>query len=157
MNETLRIRPAEASHIGDFIRIGSETNLSPWSAESYLAEMKNPDAVMLRLIAEGNATIGFIVGRFVKGGEIEAATDAEIYNIAVIEAEQRKGRGQLLFDAFISICREKQTANIWLEVRESNKRAIKFYEKNGFEPIQTRNHFYDNPREHAVLMRLSLM
>ena len=156
ISDAHRIRPVEAAHVCDLIRIADETNLSHWSAQSYLDEMKNPDAVMLRLIAEDNSTIGFVVGRFVIGGDIETRIDAEIYNIAVTETQQRAGRGQLLFDAFASACREKEAANIWLEVRESNDKAITFYEKNSFQRVQTRRHFYENPREHALLMKLEL-
>ncbi len=151
-----RIRPIEAAHIADLIRIAEETNLSHWSAQSYLDEMKNPDAIMLRLDAGDNSTIGFVVGRFVPGGEIEIVMDAEIYNIAITENEQRKGLGQFLFNAFASTCREKKTTNVWLEVRESNTKAISFYEKSGFERVQTRPSFYENPREHALLMKLIL-
>ena len=154
--ETIRIRPADASHIGDMIRIAAETNLSHWSAQSYLEEMKNADAVLLRVVEADSSTLGFVVGRFVLGGDIETQTDAEIYNIAVTKAEQGKGRGQLLFDAFKSVCIEREAVNIWLEVRESNNQAIRFYEGNGFEPVQTRRSFYENPREHAILMRLNL-
>lgn len=156
IENSVRIRPIEAAHIADLIRIGEETNLSHWSAQSYLDEMKNPDSVMLRLVASDNSTIGFIVGRFVIGGEIEASTDAEIYNIAVSEKEQRKGFGQFLFNVFIAKCLKKETANIWLEVRESNEKAITFYQKNGFVTVQTRPFFYENPREHALLMKLVL-
>jgi [ribosomal protein S18]-alanine N-acetyltransferase len=156
MKDSLRIRPVDASHIGEMIRIGEETNLSPWSAQSYLDELKNPSAIMLRLVDEENTIIGFVVGRIILGGEIETRRDAEIYNIAVAEQYQQKGCGQQLFDAFVVICREKQAANIWLEVRESNQKAIKFYEKNGFERVQTRPSFYSNPREHALVMLLIL-
>jgi ribosomal-protein-alanine N-acetyltransferase len=45
---------------------------------------------------------------------------------------------------------------VWLEVRESNHKAIAFYVKNGFEQVQTRPNFYENPREAALLMRLKL-
>ena len=152
----VRVRPVKASHIADLVLIGEETNLSRWSAQSYLEEIKNPDSLMLRLEADDNSTIGFIVGRSVVGGQIETVTDAEIYNIAVTKHEQRKGFGQLLFDAFGSQCRKREVANIWLEVRESNVNAIAFYERNGFEPVQTRQSFYENPREHAILMRLIL-
>lgn len=151
-----RIRGVEAAHISELIRIGDETNLSHWSAQSYLEEMKNADAVMLRAVGEDNSTIGFVVGRLVVGGDVKMRTDAEIYNIAVTRSEQRRGRGQLLFDSFLAVCREKEAATIWLEVRESNLQAIAFYEKNGFMPVQTRRSFYDNPREHAILMKLVL-
>jgi ribosomal-protein-alanine N-acetyltransferase len=111
---------------------------------------------MLRLVADDNTVIGFVVGRVVTGGEMQTRRDAEIYNIAVIDSRQRTGCGQTLFNAFASICTVRDVANIWLEVRESNSRAIRFYERNGFTLVQTRNHFYDNPREHALLMRLVL-
>ena len=156
MNDNLRIRPIEASHIGELIRIGEETNLSPWRAQGYLDEMKNPAAIMLRLVDEENTIIGFVVGRIILGGEIETRLDAEIYNIAVSEHNQHKGCGQQLFEAFVVKCRENRAANIWLEVRESNQKAIKFYEKNGFERVQTRPSFYSNPREDALVMRLIL-
>ncbi len=155
-SSSYRIRSVEPAHIGDLIRIGESSNLSPWSANSYLDELKNPESIMLRLVSDENETVGFIVGRFVIGGEIEIEYDAEIYNIAVIDRLQGNGFGQILFDAFLAKCSDRDVANIWLEVRESNVRAIAFYEKNGFERVQTRSHFYDNPREHAILMRLSL-
>lgn len=150
----IRIRTINASHIGDLIHIGEAVNLSPWTADSYLAEMKNPDAVMLRLVSEGNRTVGFVIGRII-GSEGESL-EAEIYNIAVKEHEQRKGNGQLLFNAFAESCRCRGVTTVWLEVRESNEKAITFYMRNGFERVQRRIHFYEHPREHAWLMRLTM-
>ena len=151
-----RIRPVEASHIADLIRIADETNLSAWTAQNYLDELQITDSIMLRLESAANDTIGFIVGRIVQGGTIETAIDAEIYNVAIVESEQKKGLGQRLFDAFVVKCRQIGVGNIWLEVRASNQKAIRFYEQNGFGHVQSRNNFYENPREHALLMKLLL-
>ncbi len=158
MNRTpiLRIRPVEAAHIADLIEIGEETNLSRWTFQNYLDEMKNPSAIMLRLVDDENVTIGFVVGRTVLGGEVEMLLDAEIYNIAIGIAHQGSGYGQTLFNEFLRICFARQVQNIWLEVRESNKKAIAFYERNGFTHVQTRKNFYSEPREPALLMRLKL-
>ncbi|HVF48228.1 MAG TPA: ribosomal protein S18-alanine N-acetyltransferase [Pyrinomonadaceae bacterium] len=152
----VRIRPVEACHVADLIRLGLETNLSPWTAGCYLDEIKNIDSVLLRVIADGYSTAGFVAGRIVPATEPQDGSDAEIYNIAVAEPLQKQGLGQLLFDAFAGKCRRRDVGNIWLEVRESNHKAIAFYEKNGFEPVQTRKHFYHDPREHAILMKLAL-
>lgn len=152
----IRVRPIEAPHVADMMRLADETNLSHWSAQNYLDEIKNPDAIMLRLVSDDNLMLGFVVGRLVSGGNINTQPDAEIYNIAVKKDVQNKGHGQVLFDAFVDGCRQKNAEQIWLEVRQSNHNAISFYEKNGFERVQTRNHFYQNPREHALLMRLDL-
>ncbi|MBK9216032.1 MAG: ribosomal protein S18-alanine N-acetyltransferase [Chloracidobacterium sp.] len=151
-----RVRRVDSSHIADLIRIAEETNLSPWTAQSYLDEIKNPDAVLLHLEADDNRTVGFVVGRIILGGMIEAQTDAEIYNIAVIRPLQGRGLGQLLLDSFLDASRQRSATNVWLEVRESNAAAIRFYQRNGFERMQTRNNFYSEPRENALLMRLSL-
>ncbi len=152
----LRVKSVGASHIGEMIRIGEETNLSPWTAQGYLDEKKNPASIMLRLVDDENKIVGFVVGRIISGGEIETRVDAEIYNVAVTEHNQRQGCGQRLIDAFLDKCRKNEVANVWLEVRESNQKATKFYEKNGFERVQTRPSFYSDPRENALVMRLAL-
>jgi ribosomal-protein-alanine N-acetyltransferase len=151
-----RICSIESSHIADLIRIGEQTNLSPWSAQSYLDELKNPNAVMLRLVSEDNETIGFVVGRVIAGGHIEIRTDAEIYNIAVVAEHQGSGHGQALLSAFVERSIARGAKHVWLEVRESNKKAIAFYARNGFEQVQTRPNFYDDPSEAALLMGLNL-
>ena len=156
VSDQFRVRPVDSSHIGDLIRIAEETNLSPWTAQSYLEEIKNPNAVLLRLESPDNLTVGFVVGRIILGGLIEAQTDAEIYNIAVIEPLQKRGLGDLLLSSFLEACRSRNAKNVWLEVRESNAVAIRFYERKGFEHVQTRNNFYNDPRENALLMRLGL-
>lgn len=130
--------------------------MSPWSAQSYLDEIKNPDAILLRLVSSENEIIGFVVGRLVPGGNVEFRTDAEIYNIAVVSEHRNTGNGQLLLDEFLKISIERGAKNVWLEVRESNRSAIAFYRKNGFEQVQTRPNFYKDPRESALLMRLDL-
>ena len=42
--------------------------------------------------------------------------------------------------------------NVSLEVRVSNDKAIKLYEKNGFININTRKNYYDDNHEDAYLM-----
>ena len=152
-----RIRNIEASHIGALIALGEAANLSHWSAQSYLDELKEPRSIMLRLESPENATIGFIVGRIVAAADDEHAVDADIYNIAVDQAAQGNGNGKLLLDGFVEKCHESFVRSVWLEVRESNGTAIKFYERNGFVAVTTRKHFYSNPTEHALLMRLDLV
>ena len=148
-----RIRPIESSHIADLIRIADETNLNRWTAAHYLDELKNAHAIMLRLESAENTTLGFIVGRIVAAADDEMAVEAEIYNIGVNPNNQRSGHGQILMDAFMDECREKQVRSIWLEVRESNFPALLIYKKNGFEAVTTRKDFYDGPRENGILMR----
>ncbi len=151
-----RIRSIEASHIGALIALGEAANLSPWSAQSYLDELKEERSIMLRLESAENETIGFVVGRIVLAVDDEHAVDADIYNIAVDETVKNQGNGLRLLDEFLAKCRESMVRSVWLEVRESNETAINFYKRNGFFAVTTRKHFYTNPPEHALLMRLNL-
>lgn len=155
VSDALRIRTVESVHIAELIGIGRETNLSAWSAQNYLDEMQDAASIMLRIGSGPRETIGFVVGRVIVG-EVDSNREAEIYNIAITPRHQHCGFGQMLFDEFAARCRENGVSTIWLEVRESNLPAISFYQKNGFEPVQSRRNFYSNPREHAVLMRLKL-
>ena len=151
-----RIRSIEAAHIGALIELAETTNLSHWSAQSYLDELKDPRSIMLRLESPENATIGFVVGRIVASADDETAIDADIYNIAVKVGDQGQGNGQRLLDEFLKKCTESGVRSVWLEVRESNDMAINFYKRNGFFAVTTRKHFYTSPPEHAVLMRLNM-
>ncbi len=152
----VRVRPIDSSHIGDLIRIAEETNLNRWTAAHYVDELKNEQAIMLRLETATNKTVAFIVGRIVPAVDDDLAVDADIYNIGVEPRHQRRGFGQMLFDSLLDTCREKHVRRIWLEVRETNFPAIGFYERNGFLAITVRNDFYANPRENGVVMRCDL-
>lgn len=151
-----QIRPIESSHIAELIRIADETNLNHWSAAGYLEELKNQNSIMLRLADDENQTIGFVVGRIVASTDDDSSVDAEIYNIGVTGPLLGRGLGQLLLDSFVEKCRDAGVRAIWLEVRCSNVRAIRIYERNGFENVSIRRDLYKDPREDGILMRLRL-
>lgn len=77
---------------------------------------------------------GQLVG-YISYKDLEVSYD--IYMFAINEQFRNKGIAsqliQLLFDK-----------SIILEVRESNEKAIKFYEKNGFSQIQRKTKYYQN-------------
>ena len=150
-----RIRPVEAAHIAALIDLGTETGLSHWAAHDYLSEIKAKNAIMLRLEADANHTVGFIVGRLITAADA-VGIDAEIYNIAVSPTHQRRGNGQLLFDAFFERCREAGARRIWLEVRVSNEKAIAFYTHNSFVIQHLRKGLYHSPPEDGYLMSRTL-
>ena len=57
----------------------------------------------------------------------------EIERLFVIPAYQGKQVGKLLLQKAFSLAQDLQKNNIWLNVWEKNLRAIRFYEKNGFQ------------------------
>lgn len=74
----------------------------------------------------------------------------DVVNIAVDPAYQNKGFGSCLLDYAISDVSD-EVQLITLEVNVNNDRAIKLYEKFGFEIINERKNYYDG-KENAYLM-----
>ena len=81
--------------------------------------------------------------------------NAELLNMFVLESVRRQGYGKVLMEKMIEVCREHHIEVITLEVRESNAKAISFYEKFGFDKVTKRKQYYANG-EDAYLMKKEL-
>ena len=81
--------------------------------------------------------------------------NAEILNLFVTEEHRGQGIGKKLMDEVIKICNKEGINMLTLEVRFSNKYAIKMYEDIGFKVGTIRKKYYEN-NEDALLMVLDL-
>ncbi len=151
-------------------QIEKECKISPWSLLDYREELGRKDKLAY-VVKEQNQVVGFVLARLIintcpgiqlnrkplsLGKKIRnLETEIEIYNIAVKPNFQRQLIGQSLLNQLLSHTANIQSRSFWLEVRESNIRAIKFYEKNGFKKIFKRKNFYRDPVEHGVIMKNS--
>jgi ribosomal-protein-alanine N-acetyltransferase len=95
--------------------------------------------------------IGYYVASF-------AADECELLNITIKRDSQGKGFGKIALDHLINYCLKRETLNLFLEVRSSNKNAILLYENKGFNEVGIRPNYYktSNGKEDAILMALSL-
>jgi hypothetical protein len=66
------------------------------------------------------------------------------------------GVGQLLIDKAISVAKEAGLQYIWLGVWEKYPRAIRFYEKHGFQRIGTHLFMLGQDEQTDILLKLSL-
>ncbi len=84
--------------------------------------------------------------------------EAHLLNISIASEFQGYGLGQQLLEHVISIARKHKGQMMFLEVRPSNKPALKLYEKNGFNEFSVRKGYYpaEKGREDAILMGLAL-
>jgi len=148
-----KVRKGDIDRIIDIER--SWHHLSHWSVDSYY-RLINEDSFTSSFVAEIDnengepQIVGFVIFHVTAG-------ISEIYNIAVAAEHQGKGNGLILLRSFLRGSKDRGAGFVWLEVRESNKKAIDFYKYNGFDKVQTRPNFYSNPRENAILMRLKLV
>ena len=85
--------------------------------------------------------------------------EMHLLNITVAPVHQGQGWGHMMLDALSLMSRHEGAQWLWLEVRQSNLRALKVYERYGFKQISVRKDYYPagrQQREHAVVMSLKL-
>jgi len=85
--------------------------------------------------------------------------EMHLLNITVAPAHQGQGWGHMMLDALSLLSRHAGAQWLWLEVRQSNLRALQVYERYGFKQISIRKDYYPagrQQREHAVVMSLKL-
>jgi len=100
-----------------------------------------------------------IAGEIVGYGLVMMVLDeAHLLNVGVAKPFQGQGLGRILLAHMITVSQRHQAANMFLEVRISNTKAIALYESMGFCEMGIRRNYYptNSGREDAVLMGLAL-
>lgn len=103
------------------------------SLEKLKSEIENPNSEFYFAENE-NEVLGYLKINFGDAQTENQGNEAlEIERIYVLKEFFPLKIGQILFEKSLEIAQEKSMKFIWLGVWEENKRAIRFYEKNGFE------------------------
>lgn len=132
----MTIRPATEA---DLEAIGQIQRDSPTASHWDPSEYLDHDCVVAE---DGGVICGFLVSR-------DLAGEREILNVAVDPVRRRGGIGRALLTFELS-----RPAQDWfLEVRESNQEALRFYSHACFQAVGKRPGYYDNPPESAIVMR----
>lgn len=84
--------------------------------------------------------------------------EAELLDIVVDEAYQRRGLGGGFMDFLVTEARRAGALRMFLEVRASNRAALALYARSGFEQVGLRRDYYpcNAGREDALLMMRAL-
>lgn len=86
--------------------------------------------------------------------------ETHLLNISVAATHQHRGLARWLLGKLFDDSRRRGARSMLLEVRPSNPRARRLYERAGFEMIGTRRGYYpwhDQQREDAIVMRCPLL
>jgi ribosomal-protein-alanine N-acetyltransferase len=146
----MRIRLATPADIPTMMMLAKlAATAAQWSAEQYQSVFSGESRVALVLEEEAGVQ-GFIASRVV--GEA-----LEIENIAVAGPVRRRGLGTRLLGEFLDLARGRGAEAVFLEVRESNLAARRFYEKWAFVQTGRRKDYYRDPEEDAIVYRLGLV
>ena len=119
-----------------------------WRQEDYLHLARDPLGTIL--VAEAEAASSPEVAGFAAFHRV--MDEAELRNMAVDPAHQRKGIARALLTAGIRTLQESGVRRLFLEVRASNQPALAFYASVGFQLLYTRHDYYHDPVEDALVM-----
>ncbi|MFN3580883.1 MAG: ribosomal protein S18-alanine N-acetyltransferase [Pseudomonas sp.] len=88
-----------------------------------------------------------------------AGDESHLLNITVKPESQGAGLGAAMLEFIIGRARESKAEVTFLEVRASNQRAARLYERFGFNEVGRRKNYYPavGGREDALVMAYSLI
>jgi len=104
-----------------------------------------------------NKMIGYLkINRGIAQTELKNENGLEIERIYVLKEYQGNNLGRMLFDKALEIAREMNADYLWLGVWEENKKAIRFYEKNGLVAFDKHQFTLGDDIQTDIMMKLSL-
>lgn len=141
-----RLTTMTAEHIPQIAALEKTCFSHPWSEELLRQALWNEAAAIVVAEGEDGTVLGY-------AGVSTVLDEGYIDNVAVDPRFRRQGVGDELIAALARFGRAK-LAFLTLEVRASNAPAIALYAKHGFQEAGRRKHYYDDPREDAIIMTL---
>jgi ribosomal-protein-alanine N-acetyltransferase len=118
----------------------------PWTVGNFKDALASGYAAQ-RLLA-GNTLIAYFVA-------MQVIDEVHLLNITVSLDHRSQGWAKVMLDALALWARGRNCAWLWLEVRESNHRAIHVYRSHGFKQVGLRKDYYPvgrGLREAALVM-----
>ncbi len=144
----MRAVRVEKEHLAGIAALEAQCFKEPWS-EGALALLLREDAFGFACLDDEGTPMAY-------AGMLTVLDEGQVTNVATDPAFRRQGLADTVLAALLAEARRRGLATVSLEVRESNHSAISLYEKHGFAVVGKRNHFYKDPREHALIMLCNL-
>jgi ribosomal-protein-alanine N-acetyltransferase len=149
--EPLRLVPMTLSDLNAVMAVEQAAYEFPWTRGNMVDSLLTGHLASVLLAPDGS-----VVGYFVAMVGVE---EMHLLNLTVAPAYQRQGHARELLDVLVSHCREHSARRLWLEVRPSNARARRIYERYGFRLVGVRRGYYPagpGRREDAQVMSLDI-
>ena len=140
----LYIRALELADLDSIEAIEQRAYPTPWSRSMFASELAKPTSICLGAF-EGDELVGYVIN--------SRYGDAwHVMNVAVDPDRHRRGIATRLLERLFELTDDEEGRGYTLEVRVSNKGAIKLYERLGFERHGIRRGYYTDNREDALIM-----
>ncbi len=142
-----KIREMKEEDIPTIMILEKELFSTAWEKEMFVEEINKQYAYIME---NKDTIIGYICGW-------KLLDEFNITNIAIAADFQRKGFAKSLVQFLMSKLLDEKCFKFFLEVRRSNFKAIKLYERIGFKLIGSRKKYYNSPDEDALVLGINLI
>ena len=142
----IELRNLKLRDLGAIERIERRSYPTPWSRSMFAGELTKSSSVCLGAHdTEAAELVGYLI--------ISRYVDAwHVMNIAVAPSHRRRGIARGLMERLFEVTVRDARRGYTLEVRVSNRSAIRLYERLGFKARGIRRGYYTDNREDALIM-----
>lgn len=139
------VREMKIDDLPQVLQIQKALAFQDWNERQFIAEITANYALCVVYVeaALHTSILGYAIFHLM-------GPDSELLSIATNDSHQRAGIGTALLNAGIAHLDFENGDKMFLEVREGNTKARRFYEKHGFEPYAERKKYYADG-ENAIL------
>jgi [ribosomal protein S18]-alanine N-acetyltransferase len=143
----LELRRLTLADLAAIERIERQSYPTPWSRSMFASELAKTSSICLGAVDTdaGEALVAYLI--------ISRYADAwHVMNVAVQRDYREQGVATKLLNRLFEVTARDDRRGYTLEVRVSNRGAIRLYEKLGFVPRGIRRGYYTDNREDALIM-----
>lgn len=148
VEQTLSFVTATDEHLPEMVRNETRSYAFPWTEGVFRDCINGPQDCWLALNDAGN-----VVGHAILS---LAVAEAHLLNVCIARDQQGFGYGRQFMHFILRTLANNGAEVLFLEVRPSNRVAIRLYESMGFREIGVRKDYYPAPlgREDARVLAL---
>jgi ribosomal-protein-alanine N-acetyltransferase len=147
----LHVRPMALRDLDDVMNVEKDIYPFPWTRGNFSDALRaGYDA--WRFLDLDERMIGYSVLMW-------APDEVHLLNLSIVHAQQGRGIGEYCLRWLAANVHRRGAPALLLEVRPSNDRAVRLYERVGMQRIGLRRAYYpyyDGAREDAIVMRCAL-
>ena len=149
LEKTWTIQHMTGEDVAAVAALEAENFSRPWSFDAFSRTLSDENYIVI-IAKDADALLGYCV--LLCTGE-----EADITNVCTAPKARGKGVATGMLTALMEAGKSRGVTEFFLEVRESNAPARSLYTKLGFEEIGLRKNYYEEPKEHAVLMKKGIL
>ncbi len=145
-----RFEPMASDRLDAVMAIEATAYAHPWTRGNFSDSLRA--GYQAQVLLAGDTLLGYFLA-------MKGVDEVHLLNITVAPEYQGQGWGRLMLDALATWSRGQGAQWLWLEVRASNERAQRVYERYGYRRMGQRKAYYPaahGRREDAIVMSLPL-